>query len=160
MHLRSRSQSLGYVCFGAYVVIRTNTGCLNNKKGISWSHITGLSAWKCSNLFFQSSLGWYIYDHVLSVLTFRALGHAHSAPKWILDMTHISSSLIRSGKKEQSTLNFELFFFIKFMKIPQNFIKIPQNFMKKSHFSIKEEEIWVISRIHFGALWGDLGHEN
>ena len=68
----------------------------------------------------------------LSVLNFCSLGHAHSTPKWILDMTHISSSLIRSGKKEQSILNFSLFFLIKFMKIPQNFRKIPQNLMKNS----------------------------
>ena len=109
----------------------------------------------------------------LSVLNFCSLGHAHSTPKWILDMTHISSSLIRSGKKEQSILNFSLFFLIKFMKIPQNFRKIPQNLMKKSQrFMKKVTKIhlsWFLptsyqrrrnmghSRIHFRVLWAWLG---
>ena len=78
-----------------------------------------------------------------SVLDFCTLCHAHSKPKWILDMTHISSSLIRSGKKEQSILNFSLFFLIKFMKIPQNFRKIPQSLMKKSQRFMKK-----VTKIH------------
>ena len=65
----------------------------------------------------------------LSVLNFCSLGHAHSTPKWILDMTHISSSLIRSGKKEQSTLNFSLFSFL-FDKIYENSTKLYKNSTK------------------------------
>ena len=102
----------------------------------------------------------------LSVLDFRALSHTHSSPKWILEMTHISSSLIRSGEK---TVNF-LFFPFLFVKIYENTTKKVTNIHEKvtnihekltkirlswffTPLLIKEEEIWVISRIHFGVLW-------
>ena len=102
----------------------------------------------------------------ISDLNFCTLGLVHCAPKWILEMTHFFD------KKWEKTVNLQFFSFlfdIIYKKIPQNFMKIPQNFMKNSQtfmknsqkftchvfppLLIRKEDIWVISRIQFGAQW-------
>ena len=110
----------------------------------------------------------------LSVLNFCTLSHVHSAPKGILEKTHISSSLVRVGGKKPSQVNFCKFFmkycdifmnvcdlFIKFYRSFANFISIRKEKNWKSTgfppLLIKEEEIWVFSRIQFRVLWAWLG---
>ena len=83
------------------------TGCLNNKSKILRLYSSELYGWKCSNSFFWvTKVGTFMAT--LSVFNFCTLSHVHSAPKWILEKTHISSSLIRSGVK---TSQFSIFLF-------------------------------------------------
>ena len=105
----------------------------------------------------------------LSVLNFCTLSHVHSTPKWILEMTHISSSLIRSGKKP---VNFRSFPFL-FDKIYENTTKLckknSQIFMKNSqkftchgfspHFLSKKKKYGSFQESTFVCCGHDLGHE-
>ena len=81
-------------------------------------------------------------------------------------MTHISSSLIRSGEK---TVKFQFFSFLfdenstkiyeKVTNIHEKVTNIHEKLTKIrlswffTPLLIKEEEIWVISRIQFRVLW-------
>ena len=78
----------------------------------------------------------------LSDLNFCTLSHIHSTRNWILEMTHISSSLIRSGKK---TVNFQFLSFL-FDKIYENSTKLYKNSTKLYEKSTKHYE--KLTRIH------------
>ena len=79
---------------------------------------------------------------------------------WVLSTVHQSGflkwpiSLIRSGKK-QSISNFSLFFYKTLWKFHKTLWKTHKNslVMFFSPLLVRKEDIWVISRIQFGAQW-------
>ena len=133
------------------------------------TQISGLCAWKCSNLFFLSFLGWYIYGHLVS---FEFLFPRSRPQHTKVDSGYDPYFFFLDKKWEKRTINCELFSFL-FDKIYENSTKLYENFtnihekvtnihekLTKINFSwvfspllIKEEEIWVISRIQFRVLW-------
>ncbi len=100
----------------------------------------------------------------LSVLDFLALSHTHSTRNWILEMTHISYSLLRSEEKNHAKPAKFCEFFINicdfFMRVCDFFINFCGIFSNKkreklkdcfSPLLIKEEEIWVIQESTLGS---------
>ena len=119
------------------------TGCLNNKREILRSHISGLCAWKCSNLFFLSSLGWYIYGHVVSF--------KFSRPRSCTQRTKVDSwndpyffFFDKVWGKNHDKWIFVIFFmnlcdfFIKFCGILINFIKKKREKLKIDCFFLSK----------------------
>ena len=93
-----------------------------------------------------------------SDLNFCTLGLVHCAPKWILEMTHFFD------KKWEKTVNFQFFSFLldiiykNSTKLYEKLTNIHEK-LTKIHLScfppllIRKEDIWIISRIQFGAQW-------
>ena len=106
----------------------------------------------------------------LSVLDFLAQSHAHSTRKWVLNDTYF---FFFFDKKWEKTVNFQFNSFLfdenstkkyeKVTKIHEKVTNIHEKLTKIrlswffTPLLIKEEEIWVISRIHFRVLWASLG---
>ena len=109
----------------------------------------------------------------LSVLDFRTLNLAHSSQKWILEMTHISSSLIRSGEK---TVKFQFFSFLLdenstkiYEKVTKTHEKVTNIYEKLTkfclswffpHFLSKKKKYESFQESSFVCCGCDLGQEN